>query len=575
MEIEVLCPEVITANTSIFPVQISGIDPEGLTVCVHDDGNFWSVVELDATGQTDFIFSEAVTGSITLTVTGPEIRRTTVTVDQASGPDPVISQLLVNDTASLGHLSPGCSADLDITLLNQGNEDLTDVVISISSISGPGTLTQNSSTFGAITAGTESTGSPLLALTVSSSAETGSVVTLHGQIESSQGNWELSIPLLVHAPGLYFTTYSVDDATGGNGNGIPEPGETFELDVNIANLGLLTATGVGVLMTEYPSWVSWPEDSAWVESIPEDSIRTLSFVCELSASAPSPSFPWFHFDITSETTGYSAEDTLRLTVGETGISNDVESGDAGWTHSGTNDLWNITDSSSHSPSHSWYCGGTNGYINNMNCGLISPELTLAPDASLEFWTTFDVAIYGSDGIYMIVHDLTAGSADTLDFIGSGGALGGSAGKGTGTGWVPYSYDLSEFEAGTGVQIEFRFKTDNDGDTGTGFYIDDITIEGAYTGYTGVSGGSPEFTVPMGAPFPNPSHSTVSVHLFSEIQRDWTLGLYDISGRLVSETTGTSPVSSTVNLNVSDLTPGVYFLRFSAETETSRKLVILR
>ncbi len=415
----------------------------------------------------------------------------------------------------------------------------------------------------------------MLALTVDASAETGSVVTLHGQIESSQGNWELSIPLLVYAPGLYFTTYSVDDASGGNGNGIPEPGETFELDVNIANLGLLTATGVSVLMTEYPSWVSWPEDSTWVDSIPEDSIRTLSFICELSTGAPSPSFPWFHFDITSETTGYATEDTLRLTVGETGISNDVESGDAGWTHSGTNDLWNITDTSSHSPSHSWYCGGTNGYINNMDCGLISPELILAPDASLEFWTTFDVAIYGSDGIYIIVHDLTAGTADTLDFIGSGGALGRTAGKGTGTGWVPYSYDLSAFEAGTDVQIEYRFSTDNDGDTGTGFYIDDITIEGAYTGSTGISGGSPEIVVPMGAPFPNPSHETVSVHLFSEIQRDWTLGMYDICGRMVSEINGASPVNSTVNLNVSDLAPGVYFLRFSAETETSRKLVILR
>ncbi len=110
---------------------------------------------------------------------------------------------------------------------------------------------------------------------------------------------------------------------------------------------------------------------------------------------------------------------------------------------------------------------------------------------------------------------------------------------------------------------------------TGFYIDDITIEGAYTGNTGTSGGSPEVVVPMGAPFPNPSHETVSVHLFSEIQRDWTLGMYDICGRIVSEIIGASPVNSTVNLNISDLAPGVYFLRFSAETETSRKLVILR
>lgn len=574
LEIQVLCPEIVTANTSIFPVQITGADPEGLTVCVHDDGNYWSVVELDATGHTDFIFSEPVTGNVTLTVTGPGIRRTSIIVEQASGPDPVISQLVIDDTAGFGHLSPGCSADLDIMLLNQGNEDLTDVEINITSISGPATLTQSSSSFGSIPAGSESTGSPLLALDVNSSSETGSVVTLNGQLVSSQGTWEISIPLLVYAPGLYFTTYSVDDDAGGNSNGVPEPGETFQLDVNIANLGLLTASNVTVQMTEFPSWVSWPQGSAWVDSIPEDSTRTFSFVCELSSGAPSPSFPWFYFDILSETTGYATEDTLRLTVGETGISNDVESGAAGWTHSGTNDMWNITDSESHSPSHSWRCGDAGGYVNNMNCGLLSPELTLAPEASIEFWTTFDVAIYGSDGIYLIIHDLDAGTADTLAFIGSGGALG-SKGKGIGTGWVPYSFDLSMYEAGTGIQVEFRFKTDNDGDTGIGFFIDDITIEGAYTGYTGISGRSPIPASPMGSPFPNPSYETVNVHLFSEYQQDWTLGLYSISGRLVYEMNGTSLINATVNLDVSDLSPGIYFLRFSAESETSRRLVILR
>ena len=132
-----------------------------------------------------------------------------------------------------------------------------------------------------------------------------------------------------------------------------------------------------------------------------------------------------------------------------------------------------------------------------------------------------------------------------------------------------------YEAGTGVQLEFRFKTDNDGDTGIGFFIDDITIEGAYTGFTGNPGGFLKPDSPMGSPYPNPSHSSVNVHLFSEIQRNWTLGLYDISGRLVSENTGASPVNADVSLDVSGLAPGVYFLRFSAETETSRKLVILR
>ncbi|MCD6589402.1 MAG: T9SS type A sorting domain-containing protein, partial [Candidatus Fermentibacteraceae bacterium] len=572
--IEVVCPEIVTSNTSIFPVQVSGAEPEGLTVCVHDEGNNYETVELDATGQYSFGLTQPVTGSVSVTVTGPAVKRTTVVVAQSSGPDPVISQLTVNDTPGLGHLSPGCTAGLAVTLLNQGNEDLTGVGITISSISGPGTLTQSSSSFGNISAGNQATGSPELALTVSGSAGTGSVVTLSGQITSDQGTWELSIPMLVYAPGLFFTTYSVDDETGGNDNGIPEPGETFQLDLNVANLGLLAAENVTLEMSDYPAWVTWPQDSAWVASIPEDSTGTFSLTCTLSSGAPSPSFPWFYFDISSETTGYTTEDTLRLTVGETGISNDVESGASGWTHSGTSDMWNITDTNSHSPSHSWFCGGSGGYVNNMNCGLVSPELILAPDASVEFWTSFDVAIYGSDGIYLIIHNLTAGTADTLSFIGSGGALG-PDGKGIGTGWVPFNYDLSDFDAGTSVQIEFLFMSDNDGDTGDGFYIDDISIEGAYEGCTGMSGGSPVAVSPMGAPFPNPSQESVTVHLFSENQGNWNLNLFDMSGRIVAETTGVSPVNTTVNLDVSDLTPGVYFLRFSAETQTSRKLVILR
>jgi len=574
VEIEIISPDIVTSNTSIFPVQVSGADPEGLTVCVHDEGSNYEAVELDATGQYSFALTQPATGSLTVTVTGPSVRRTTKVISQSTGPNPVVSQLTINDSQSLGHLSPGCTAGLAVTLLNQGNEDLTGVGITITSISGPGTLTQNSSSFGDIAVGNQVAGSPELALSVNSSAGTGSVVALSGQITSDQGTWELSIPMLVYAPGLFFTTYSVDDETGGNNNGIPEPGETFQLDLNIANLGLLAAEGVSLVMSDFPAWVTWPQDSAWVASIPEDSTATFSLTCTLSSGAPSPSFPWFYFDLASATAGYTSEDTLRLTVGETGISNDVESGASGWTHSGTSDMWNITDTNSHSSSHSWFCGGSGGYVNNMNCGLVSPELILAPDASIEFWTSFDVAIYGSDGIYLIIHDLTSGTADTLSFIGSGGALG-PDGKGIGTGWVPFSFDLSGFDAGTSVQIEFLFMSDNDGDTGNGFYIDDISIEGAYEGCTGMSGGSPVAVSPMGTPYPNPSQESVTVHLFSENQGNWNLNLFDISGRMVAETTGISPVNTTVNLDVSDLTPGVYFLRFSAETQTSRKLVILR
>jgi len=571
--ITVDCPDIITVNTSLIPVQVSGANPEGLIVCVHDEGSNWEVTELDASGAYTFVFGDPVTGDVKITVTGPCVKRTTVDILQATGPDPVISQLIIDDDMGYGQLSPGCTAELHITLLNQGNEDLTDVELVIDAITGPATLSQNSSLFGGINAGNESIGSPYISLAVDTSAVNGNVISLQGEIQSVQGNWDISISLLVYAPGLYFTTYSVNDSTSGNANGIPEPGETFDLIASIANVGMLNAASVSCVMTEYPGDITWLSDSAYADSIPQGSTEMFTFVCQLDPGTSSPSFPWLFFDILSETSAYLSSDSLRLTIGETGISNDVESGIAGWTHSGTADLWNITTAESHSPLHSWRCGNPDGYISSMDCGLFSPELILAPDAQLSFWASFDVAIYGSDGLYVIINDLDDSSSDTLDFIGSGGALGREF-WGTGTGWCEWSYDLSSWEVGDNIQVEFRFSSDDDSDTGLGFFIDDISIQGAYTGSTGIS--SPSLPIPvLGLPFPNPASTCFSVPVNIPDQGDWNLSMYDISGRLVLSREGQSPFVDEINMDVSHLSSGIYFFRLSGSAEAAGKMVLLR
>lgn len=572
--ITVDCPDLVTVNTAVIPVQVSGADPAGLTVCVHDEGSNWDVAVLDASGAHTFYLPDPVTGNVMVTVTGPGVRRTTVDIPQATGPDPVISQLIIDDDLGYGQLSPGCSSELLITILNQGNENLTDVELVIDAVTGPAAIIQNSSSFGAINAGNESTGTPYISLDVNTSAENGDVISLQGEIQSIQGNWDISIAFLVSAPGLYFTTYSVDDSASGNANGIPEPGETFDLTTSIANLGMLNAAAVSCVMTGYPSDVTWISDSAFVDSIPQGSIETFTFVCQLDPATPSPSFPWLYFDILSETADYQSCDSLRLTIGETGISNDVESGTAGWTHSGTGDLWNITAENSHSPEHSWHCGDADGYIPNMDCGLFSPELILAPCTQLSFWGAFDVAIYGTDGLYVIVNDLTVITKDTLDYIGSGGALGKDF-WGAGTGWVEWSYDLSSWGTGNVIQLEFRFISDSDSDTGPGFYIDDISVAGAYTVTTGISSPPSPILPVLGLPAPNPASAFFSVPVNIPAQGRWNLSLYDISGRLVLFKEGQSPFGDEVEMDVSNLSSGIYFLRLSGSAEAAGKLVLLR
>lgn len=565
------CPEMVTANTRSFPVQVSEVETDGLALCVADQGSEYHVLELDASGYAHISFGGPPSPPVTVTVSGPGVRRSSLEVEGAAGPGPAVAEVAIAASGGSGHLAPGEEADLSVVLTNQGTEPLGELELTVDSISGPAQLLAGSSTYPPLAPGDSAAGSEPFCLSVEPAASSGQPVYLLLSAEAPQGSWQLPLSLLVQCPGLYFSTYSVDDGAGGNGNGFPEPGESFLLDISIANLGLQDADSVSLVMEAPPSWMTWVCDSAWVESIGCDSTRTFTVEAQLDPSAPSPTFPWLFFDLLSPS--YSTTDTLRLTVGVTGVSNDVESGPAGWTHSGAGDMWHIDDSQSHSPTHSWFCGSDSGYGEDMDCGLQSPELVLAPDAQLSFWGTFDAAIYGTDGLYVLLHRLGVMQTDTLDFIGSGGALGGSA-KGQGTGWAQWCYDLDGYEAGEQVRLELRFVSDSDPENGTGFHVDDINVSGAYAGSMGVSMGGAASS-PLGNPCPNPSTGAFSVPVLLPASSQWTLGLYDLSGRLVLERGGSGSRSEAVSARESGLAAGVYLVRLqSAGSCWTRRLVLL-
>ena len=80
----------------------------------------------------------------------------------------------------------------------------------------------------------------------------------------------------------------------------------------------------------------------------------------------------------------------------------------------------------------------------------------------------------TDGIYVTVVNASSGVADTLDYIGTGGAL--DSALNTGNDWLEYRYDLSSFPPGTSVQVCFPFISDNQSThDGEGFYIDDVQV----------------------------------------------------------------------------------------------------
>ena len=569
-------PDFVTQNTGSVPVTVDipgSYLPEEVAVCIHDeDMTNYQVEYLDGSGFALIDLDSPPQGDVTVTVTGTDVKRTTVTIPQATGPLPVITAVDVSTTEGYTNPAPGTEAMTELTLTNQGTESLSAVTLTATLTEGPGTLTQNQISFGALSPGESSTGSQSLSILVDENAVTGQMLKLQISISADQGSWTSQLPLLVYAPGLYFSSYSVDDSAGGNGNGYAEPGESFQLVVDIANTGLLVADDVSASVSSTEPWLIWTADSAFVPEIPSDGTGQFSFSGEVSQSAPDTAFPIISL-ATSATPEWSASEDFMMVTGEFFVSDDFENGANGWTHTGTGDSWHLSTAETHSGSWAWWCGDeTSGsYQPGMSCALLSPYMVLAPDAELSFWSCFEVDLYGADGLYVIVNNLDEMSSDTLDFIGAGGLLGLKTLLADGNMmWLPRSYDLSEYAPGTSVQIELAFFTDTTDPNLGAFHIDDVTVDG----YADLAGtGSPQYPDILGLPCPNPSTGAFSIPVNVQ-QGSWTLDVYDLSGRLVHRTSALNPYLGSLSMNLQGIPAGVYIISVRTEDETlSRKAVI--
>ena len=216
----------------------------------------------------------------------------------------------------------------------------------------------------------------------------------------------------------------------------------------------------------------------------------------------------------------------------------------------------------------------------MNAHLDSPAFVLGVGAELAFWCWYEVPIYHEDGFY--VELLWDGSAvDTLDFIGSGGALGqlGSIGNE----WLEYRYEI-DHPAGDTVQVRFRFVSDET-DVEEGVYIDDIAVS---TGAAPSGAGVPdeetgEIPVVLHQNRPNPFTPFTNIGFTMAADGPVTLSVYNIQGRLIRTLVdevkwagGHSAFWDGKDEFGVDVAAGVYMYRLSfAEHEATRKMILVR
>jgi hypothetical protein len=587
--LSVTCPDSMTAGASVFDVSVWKADGPvaGALVCVTNGEDVYARARTGANGGASIPIETSLAESLDVTVTAqdclPFEDRVAV---RATGPYLRPGGYVIEDGATGNGdalAGPGERVALELALANLGTEEASDVVATIASDDPRVTVESASAVYGDVQAGSSAEAEGPFVLVIGGSCANGDVIPLDVEITSDGGHavWRASVGLTVSAPVVEVDSYSIDDESGGDGDGILEPGETARLMFQLRNGGLAPARSPEVSLGTSEEFLSTSVDPVSIGDLGPGETEGAVFDVAVDPACPVPCFPTLEISMAPVGAPVTSAPVV-VAVGSAGLSDGFENGAAGWTHEGANDLWNLTDRRARSGEKSWYCGasGTWEYADDMDCFLVSPPLVLGAVSELTFWCWYELPIYHQDGLY--VELWTAAGLDTLDFIGSGGALErlGSIGND----WLEHRYPL-EGAPGETARIVFRFVSD-DSEVREGFYIDDVAVaSGAEPSAPGgadepAQGESP---IVLFQNRPNPFAPRTSIGFELRQGGHITLAVYNIQGRLIRVLADTwlGPGEHAVEWDGrddlgADVAAGVYMYRLSlADHEDSRKMILIR
>jgi hypothetical protein len=469
-------PAGAPAAGTVFGVAVGtgGAPVAGALVCVTDGSDVYGRAVTDVDGTASLTLEASDRESLWVTVTAPDCLPYEARVPVgAAGPALVVRSRSLDDSTGNGDglAGPGETVSLAVTVSNEGTESANDVEGALSTTDPWVSIAQGAASFGDVPPGEDVEGTPF-ALSVASGCPDGHVARLSLALSSpGRGTWASIVPVTVAAPELRAEVLGTDDS-GADGDGVPEPGESVSLLVGISNTGLAAARSPVVTLEAADAFLVVAGGVASVPTVPAGSSTQAVFDLEVAWDCPSPWFPALVVE-TETSDGFASAETLLLVVGPTGMATAFENGTEGWTSGGTGDSWHLSGYRTHSGAASWYCGSPSShlYANGANAHLDSPQFVLAPGMQLSFWCWHEVPIYGEDGLFVEVLSRDGAVADTLDFIGSGGAL--DALGTIGNGWLEYTYPIDGTPGDT-VAVRFRFSS-NASVTAEGFHLDDLAV----------------------------------------------------------------------------------------------------
>lgn len=493
-----------------------------------------------------------------------------------------------------GTIERGERIELTLTLRNVGLQDAPAVVGQLLTTDDNVTVTVSQASFGTIP-GKRETASNSEPLVFEISPLVPNKAPLHFRLALNDPADTLALTLWASAADLSFAACTVDDETGGDGDGIPEPGEEVELTITIGNQGDAAVGDVAGMLSAGSAFLQAASITRSFGTLgPEETSSTSPFTIAIDPECP----PQLRatLSLTLEGAGsYAQTFSIPFHVGYAYVD-DMESGEAGWIHysasTGYYDEWHIESSRNHTDggSASWKCGanGTADYGSVLHAVLETPAFDLPPFAHLTLWHRMDAEQASQEGCCfdggLVEISINGGSWKCI--APNGGypyrileseAEAGPFPEGTRVfsgfhDWQQVSFDLSG-HAGD-ARLRFVFGSDEPM-TAEGWYLDDMEITAAPEG----SGVRLVFHTPR----PNPLRTEAALFLDLSQEAQVNVRLYDVAGRLIRTLRDESLPSGrhvidwdgrdASNVRVAS---GVYFIEAGAGSERqSVRMVVVR
>jgi hypothetical protein len=229
-----------TTPMDITVTNSAGEGVAGVRVCAFVDTSSFAVGETDSQGEVTLqVTVLSVEDSVLLTVSSANVFPTQVTIPVSPS-----GVLVLHDSTAIrdhaqgngdGLLNPGEQVDLHEIVVNIGNAVAVDVHAQLATEEPTVNITQDQAGYGNIAPDDTAGSNPDYALTLSQECDIGNVLEFSlSIIDTGSIAWDQTVSIPVATPNLDIIGVTVIDG----GNGRWDVGETVDLGVTIANIGL-------------------------------------------------------------------------------------------------------------------------------------------------------------------------------------------------------------------------------------------------------------------------------------------------------------------------------------------------